>query len=172
MGNETVSHSDRQLFPGTPKWNFNPIHSNKVYAAGEKSRVNYTDIFKRLWGDTTPTYLLSLLWSDGYGGCWRKLNSLPNRWHLKTSHVPFCQLKARFRFLRNGHGRSDNPFVFTMGCSLEYCFDMIIPLFLGKQRGAAFSEGKKQQPGNLVEKTSTINRIILAHCFTPFTAFC
>lgn len=32
---------------------------------GKKSRVNYIDIFKRLWGDTTPMYLLSLLWADG-----------------------------------------------------------------------------------------------------------
>lgn len=54
------------LMSGTPKRNFNSIHSNKVYAMGKKkSRVNYIDIFKRLWDDTTPTYLLSLPWSDG-----------------------------------------------------------------------------------------------------------
>lgn len=47
------------LMPGTPKWNFKPINH------GEKnSRVNYIDVFTRLWDDTTPMYLLSLPWSD------------------------------------------------------------------------------------------------------------
>lgn len=90
----------------------------------------------------------------------------------KSSYVLFCQLKVRFHFLWDSHGKSDNPFMFMITCILEYCFDVTIPLFQGKQWGVAASEGKNSSLEILWKKLSLWIWAFYNTVFTPFTSFC
>lgn len=86
----------------------------------------------------------------------------------KSSYVLFCQLKVRFHFLWDSHGKSDKPFMFMTTCILEYCFEVTIPLFLGKQWGATFSAAKSSSLEILWKKLSLW---IWAFCNSFYTIY-